>query len=119
MPLDKAPSQVRELPLVFLPERLELPTASGTDVALSARKLRLRGQLRSGLGPWGAIVSAAAATTIAARAAMAPAATVADALKKQGHWKDDYEKKLGAAPQGRRNDAFHAFARGMTEGARR
>jgi cytochrome c-type biogenesis protein CcmE len=23
---------------------------------------------------------------------------VADALKKQGHWKDDYEKKLGAAP---------------------
>jgi cytochrome c-type biogenesis protein CcmE len=26
---------------------------------------------------------------------------VADALKKQGHWKDDYEKKLGAAPQGR------------------
>jgi len=21
-------------------------------------------------------------------------------LKKQGHWKDDYEKKLGAAPQG-------------------
>jgi cytochrome c-type biogenesis protein CcmE len=26
---------------------------------------------------------------------------VADALKKQGHWKDDYEKKLGTAPQGR------------------
>jgi len=26
---------------------------------------------------------------------------VADALKKQGHWKDDYEKKVGAAPQGR------------------
>lgn len=26
---------------------------------------------------------------------------VADALKKQGHWKDDYEKKAGAAPQGR------------------
>jgi len=26
---------------------------------------------------------------------------VADALKKQGHWKDDYERKLGAAPQGR------------------
>jgi cytochrome c-type biogenesis protein CcmE len=26
---------------------------------------------------------------------------VADALKKQGHWKDDYDKKLGAAPQGR------------------
>jgi cytochrome c-type biogenesis protein CcmE len=25
---------------------------------------------------------------------------VADALKKQGHSKDDYEKKLGAAPQG-------------------
>jgi cytochrome c-type biogenesis protein CcmE len=25
---------------------------------------------------------------------------VADALKKQGHWKDDYEKKLGAAPRG-------------------
>jgi hypothetical protein len=49
----------------------------------------------------GGIVSAAAATTIAARAAMAQAATVADALKKQGHWKDDYEKKLGAAPQGR------------------
>ena len=23
---------------------------------------------------------------------------VAEALKKQGHWKDDYEKKLGAAP---------------------
>jgi cytochrome c-type biogenesis protein CcmE len=23
---------------------------------------------------------------------------VADALKKQGHWKDDYERKLGAAP---------------------
>jgi hypothetical protein len=74
--LDKAPLQVRELPLVFLPERLELPTASGTDVALTARKLRLLGQLRSGLGPWGAIVSTAAATTIAARAAMAPAATV-------------------------------------------
>jgi cytochrome c-type biogenesis protein CcmE len=26
---------------------------------------------------------------------------VADALKKQGHWKDDYEKKPGAAAQGR------------------
>jgi cytochrome c-type biogenesis protein CcmE len=26
---------------------------------------------------------------------------VADALKKQGHWKDDKEKKLGSAPQGR------------------
>src|SRR5882724_11282003 len=26
---------------------------------------------------------------------------VADALKKQGHWKDDYEKKVGAAPQGK------------------
>ena len=26
---------------------------------------------------------------------------VADALKKQGHWKDDYEKKIGAAPKGR------------------
>ena len=26
---------------------------------------------------------------------------VADALKKQGHWKDDYESKLGAAAQGR------------------
>ena len=26
---------------------------------------------------------------------------VADALKKQGHWKDDYEKKVGTAPQGR------------------
>jgi len=26
---------------------------------------------------------------------------VADALKKQGHWKDDYEKKAGAALQGR------------------
>jgi hypothetical protein len=39
-------------------------------VALTARKLPLRGQLRSGLGSWGAIVSAAAATTIAARAAM-------------------------------------------------
>jgi cytochrome c-type biogenesis protein CcmE len=25
---------------------------------------------------------------------------VADALKRQGHWKDDYEKKLGAAPRG-------------------
>jgi cytochrome c-type biogenesis protein CcmE len=25
---------------------------------------------------------------------------VADALKKQGHWKDDNQKKLGAAPQG-------------------
>ena len=24
---------------------------------------------------------------------------VADALKKQGHWKQDYEKKVGAAPQ--------------------
>ena len=26
---------------------------------------------------------------------------VADALKKQGHWKDDYNKKPGAGPQGR------------------
>jgi cytochrome c-type biogenesis protein CcmE len=26
---------------------------------------------------------------------------VAEALKKQGHWKDDYEKKVGAAPKGR------------------
>jgi cytochrome c-type biogenesis protein CcmE len=26
---------------------------------------------------------------------------VADALKKQGHWKDDYGKKVGTAPQGR------------------
>jgi cytochrome c-type biogenesis protein CcmE len=26
---------------------------------------------------------------------------VADALKKQGHWKDDYDKKPGAGPQGR------------------
>jgi cytochrome c-type biogenesis protein CcmE len=26
---------------------------------------------------------------------------VADALKKQGHWKDDYQKKIGAAPRGR------------------
>jgi cytochrome c-type biogenesis protein CcmE len=26
---------------------------------------------------------------------------VADALKKQGHWKDDYEKQVGAAPRGR------------------
>jgi cytochrome c-type biogenesis protein CcmE len=26
---------------------------------------------------------------------------VADALKKQGHWKDESQKKLGAAPQGR------------------
>lgn|SRR5262245_55365496 len=26
---------------------------------------------------------------------------VADALKKQGHWKDDYEKKFGATPGGR------------------
>jgi cytochrome c-type biogenesis protein CcmE len=26
---------------------------------------------------------------------------VAEALKKQGHWKDDYEKKVGSAPQGR------------------
>ena len=25
---------------------------------------------------------------------------VADALKKQGHWKDDYEKKTGMAPKG-------------------
>ena len=25
---------------------------------------------------------------------------VADALKRQGHWKDDYAKKTGAAPQG-------------------
>jgi hypothetical protein len=75
-PSTKLPLQVSELSLVFLAERLELPTASGTDVALAARKLRLLGQLRSGLGPWGAIVSAAAATTIAARAAKAPIATV-------------------------------------------
>jgi len=68
--------QGERLPLVFLAERLELPTASGTDVALAARKLRLLGQLRSGLGPWGAIVSAAAATTIAARAAKAPIARI-------------------------------------------
>ena len=27
---------------------------------------------------------------------------VADALKKQGHWKDDNEKKAGAAPQGKK-----------------
>ena len=26
---------------------------------------------------------------------------VADALKKQGHWKDDHEKNVGAAPRGR------------------
>ena len=26
---------------------------------------------------------------------------VADALKKQGHWKEDYEKKVGATPQRR------------------
>jgi cytochrome c-type biogenesis protein CcmE len=26
---------------------------------------------------------------------------VADALKKQGHWKDDYQKKIDAAPRGR------------------
>jgi cytochrome c-type biogenesis protein CcmE len=26
---------------------------------------------------------------------------VADALKKQGHWKDDNEKKVGVAPQGK------------------
>jgi cytochrome c-type biogenesis protein CcmE len=26
---------------------------------------------------------------------------VADALKKQGHWKTDYDKNVGAAPQGR------------------
>jgi cytochrome c-type biogenesis protein CcmE len=26
---------------------------------------------------------------------------VADALKKQGHWKDENQRKLGAAPQGR------------------
>jgi len=26
---------------------------------------------------------------------------VADALKRQGHWKDDYDKKVGTAPQGR------------------
>jgi cytochrome c-type biogenesis protein CcmE len=26
---------------------------------------------------------------------------VADALKKQGHWKDDYEKNAGGTPQGR------------------
>ena len=37
---------------VFLAERLELPAAAGTDVALAARKLRLRGQLRSGFGLW-------------------------------------------------------------------
>jgi cytochrome c-type biogenesis protein CcmE len=26
---------------------------------------------------------------------------VAEALKKQGHWKEDYQKKIGAVPQGR------------------
>ncbi len=26
---------------------------------------------------------------------------VADALKKEGHWKDDYEKQVGSAPKGR------------------
>ena len=26
---------------------------------------------------------------------------VADALKKQGHWKEDYQKKSGAVPQAR------------------
>ncbi len=26
---------------------------------------------------------------------------VADRLKQQGHWKDDYQKKVDAAPQGR------------------
>jgi len=26
---------------------------------------------------------------------------VADALKKQGHWKDDYQKKVGGVPEGR------------------
>jgi cytochrome c-type biogenesis protein CcmE len=26
---------------------------------------------------------------------------VAEALKKQGHWKEDYQKKVGAVPQGR------------------
>jgi cytochrome c-type biogenesis protein CcmE len=26
---------------------------------------------------------------------------VADALKKQGHWKEDYQKKIGAVPQGK------------------
>src|SRR6516165_4495710 len=36
----------------FLAERLELPAAAGTDVALAARKLRLRGHLRSGFGLW-------------------------------------------------------------------
>jgi len=36
----------------FLAERLELPAAAGTDVALAARKLRLRGQLRGGFGLW-------------------------------------------------------------------
>jgi cytochrome c-type biogenesis protein CcmE len=26
---------------------------------------------------------------------------VAEALKKQGHWKEDYQRKAGAVPQGR------------------
>jgi cytochrome c-type biogenesis protein CcmE len=26
---------------------------------------------------------------------------VAEALKKQGHWQEDYQKKVGAVPQGR------------------
>ena len=66
-----------ELPLVFLAERLELPASSGTDVALAARKLRLLGQLRSGLGLSGGNCQALAVTAIAARAAKAPIATVA------------------------------------------
>src|SRR5262249_11518727 len=42
---------------------------------------------------------------------------VADALKKQGHWKDDYERKLGAAPQGRAQCCIpRARARGDRKG---
>jgi cytochrome c-type biogenesis protein CcmE len=29
---------------------------------------------------------------------------VAEALKKQGHWKEDYQRKVGAVPQGGRSD---------------
>jgi hypothetical protein len=36
---------------VFLAERLELPAAAGTDVALAARKLRLRGHFAEWLRP--------------------------------------------------------------------
>ena len=45
--MDLAPCRVSDLPLVFLAERLELSTAAGTDVALAARKLRLRDQRHS------------------------------------------------------------------------